>query len=241
MTIIVVGATGATGRLLVEQLLSRGYSVWVVVRSADKLSDAVKNHPRLSVTEAAILDLTNAKLAEVVHGCAAVACCLGHTLNWNGIFGAPHRLVTDATRRLCMAIQANTAAAPTKYVLMNSAGVSNRDVCEPLSLAQRCVIGLVRLLVPPHADNEQAADFLRTGIGQHDSAIEWVAVRPDTLTDEDTVSEYAAYPSPTRSGVFNPGATSRINVAYFMAELLTSEDTWSQWKGQMPVIYNVTP
>ncbi|MHB9133897.1 MAG: NAD(P)-dependent oxidoreductase [Armatimonadota bacterium] len=238
MTILVVGATGATGRLLVEQLLSRGCRVRVVVRSPDKLSDAVKNHPRLTVTEAAILDLSDAKLAEVVHGCAAVASCLGHTLSWHGIFGRPHQLVTDATRRLCTAITANTVATPTKYVLMNSAGVSNRDVCEPLSLAHRCVIGLVRLLVPPHADNEQAADFLRTGIGQHDSAIEWAAVRPDSLTDDATVSEYAAYPSPIRSGVFNPGSTSRMNVAHFMAELITNEQTWSQWKGQMPVIYN---
>jgi hypothetical protein len=44
--------------------------------------------------------------------------------------------------------------------------------------------------------------------------------------------------SPTRSAIFDPGSTSRINVAHFMAELIANEDTWSKWKGHMPVIYN---
>jgi hypothetical protein len=43
---------------------------------------------------------------------------------------------------------------------------SDRDLHEALSLGERCVIGLVRLLLPPHVDNEKAADYLRTNIGQ---------------------------------------------------------------------------
>ena len=121
---------------------------------------------------------------------------------------------------------------------MNTAGNSNRDLNEPISLGQRCVIGLLRLLVPPHVDNEKAADYLRTTIGQHDGAIEWAAVRPDTLIDEDRVTEYEVHPSPIRSAIFDAGLTSRINVGHFMAELITDDDTWNTWKGQMPVIYN---
>jgi hypothetical protein len=41
-----------------------------------------------------------------------------------------------------------------------------------------------------------------------------------------------------RSALFDPGVTSRINVAHFMADLITDEDEWKKWKGQMPVIYN---
>lgn len=121
---------------------------------------------------------------------------------------------------------------------MNTAGNSNRDLDEPRSLGERCVIGLIRLLVPPHTDNEGAADYLRTSVDPNEGAIEWVAVRPDTLVDEDSVTEYEVHPSPTRSAVFNAGKTSRINVAHLMAELMTDDDTWSRWKGRMPVIYN---
>ena len=105
-------------------------------------------------------------------------------------------------------------------------------------LARRFVIGLLRLLLPPHVDNEQAADYLRSIVGQNDSAIEWAAVRPDGLIDESEVSEYEVHPSPIRSAIFDAGKTSRINVAHFMAELITDDQTWNQWKGQMPVIYN---
>ena len=238
MTTLVVGATGATGRLLVEELRNRGQSVRVIVRSADRLPEALVNDDAITVICAPVLELSDAELAQHVRGCNAVASCLGHNLSFKGIFGHPHRLVTDATRRLCDAIKANKSEEPTKFVLMNTAGNSNRDLHEPVSFAQRCVIGLLRLLLPPHVDNEKAADYLRTHIGQNDGAVEWVAVRPDNLINEDRVTEYEVHASPTRSAIFNPGQTSRINVAHFMADLITSDDKWNEWKGQMPVIYN---
>lgn len=238
MTILVVGATGATGRLLVEQLLNRGHNVKVIVRSPEKLPSTVKNHANLSEICASILDLSDTEMLEQVKGCDAVASCLGHNMNFKGIFGRPRRLVTDATRRLCNAIQSNEPETSVKFVLMNTAGNSNRDLNERNPLGHKCVITLLRLLMPPHVDNEQAADYLRTKIGQNDKAIEWAAVRPDSLIDEDEVSEYEVYASPIRDAIFNPGKTSRINVAHFMADLITDDDTWSKWKGHMPVIYN---
>ncbi|MFT5195531.1 MAG: hypothetical protein ACI9EW_003356 [Cellvibrionaceae bacterium] len=238
MNILIVGASGATGRLLTEQLLNRGHSVKVIVRSADKLPEAVKNHDDLSVIEASVLDLSDTELVKHVKGCDAVASCLGHNMDLKGIYGHPRRLVTDATRRLCDAVKANGAEAQTKFVLMNTTGNSNRDLNEPISFAQKCVIGLLRLLVPPHVDNEQAADYLRVQIGQQDSRIGWAAVRPDGLIDEDEVTDYELHRSPTRSAIFDAGQVSRINVGHFMAELITDNDLWQKWKGQMPVIYS---
>lgn len=238
MNILIVGATGATGRLLTEQLLNRGHSVKVIVRSADKLPNAVKNHNNLSVIEASVLDLSDAKLAEHTKGCDAIASCLGHNLTLKGMYGHPRRLVADATRRLCAAVKANQPQQQTKFVLMNTTGNQNRDLNEPVSFAQKAVVGLLRLLLPPHIDNEQAADYLRVQVGQQDSLVGWVAVRPDSLIDLDTVSEYEIHPSPIRSPIFNAGKTSRINVAHFMADLITEDAVWQQWKGQMPVIYN---
>ncbi len=155
-----------------------------------------------------------------------------------GIWGSPRRLVTDATRRLCAAVKANQPAEPVRFVLMNTTGNRNRDLDEQLAASERLVIGLMRVLVPPQADNEQAAEYLRTGIGQNDGQIEWVVVRPDSLIDVDHVTGYEIYPSPIRSVFFDAGKTSRINVGHFMAQLITDDDTWKQWRGQMPVIYN---
>jgi nucleoside-diphosphate-sugar epimerase len=238
MTTLVVGASGATGRLLVAQLLNRGQNVRVIVRSPDKLPEALTNDGNLTVIGASLLELSDVEMSQHVSGCRAVASCLGHNLSLKGIYGHPRKLVTDATRRLCNAIKTNKSEGPTKFVLMNSAGNSNRDLHEPISFGQRCVIGLLRLLLPPHVDNEKAADYLRIKLGQHDKVIEWAAVRPDNLIDEDQVTAYEVHASPTRSAIFDAGLTSRINVAHFMAELITSEDTWNEWKGQMPVVYN---
>lgn len=238
MNILIVGASGATGRLLTEELLNRGQFVKVIVRSPDKLPTAIKNHDNLSVIQASVLDLSDAELAQHVKGCDAVASCLGHNITFKGLFGHPRKLVTDATRRLCEAIRVNRPEKPTKFVLMNTTGNRNRDLNEPISFAQKSVLGLLRLLLPPQADNEQAADYLRSKIGQNDALIEWAAVRPDGLINEDEVTDYEVHPSPIRSAVFDPGKTSRINVGHFMADLITEDDLWQKWQGQMPVIYN---
>jgi len=238
MTVLVAGASGATGRLLTQHLLERGQEVKVIVRSPDKLPEALKHRDHLSVIRASIVDFSDAEMAQHVKGCAAVASCLGHNLSLKGIYGRPRRLVTDATRRLCVAIKANEPERPTRFVLMNTAGNSNHDLNEQISLGERLVIGLIRILLPPLVDNENAADYLRTNIGQDDKVIEWVIVRPDNLTNEDKVSEYEVHPSPIRSAIFNAGSTSRINVGHFMADLITDDNSWNRWKGQMPVIYN---
>jgi nucleoside-diphosphate-sugar epimerase len=238
MTTLVVGASGATGQLLVEELLKRGQNVKVIVRSPEKLPVAIKNHASLSIIQASLLEFSDAEMQKHVEGCDAVASCLGHNLTFKGMFGHPRKLVTDATRRLCDSIKANKPESPVKCVLMNTTGNRNKDLSENISFAQKCVIWLIRLLLPPHVDNEKAAEYLRTRIGQNDEVIKWTAVRPDDLIDESNVSEYEIHPSPIRSAIFDAGKTSRINVGHFMAELITEPDTWNRWKGQMPVIYN---
>jgi nucleoside-diphosphate-sugar epimerase len=237
MTILVAGASGATGIRLVEELLNREHHVRVIVRSPDRLPDAIKNHKNLSVITASVLELSDEEMEQHVAGCDAVASCLGHNMTFKGLFGKPRRLVTDATRRLCTAIKANNPEGSIKYVLMNTVANRNRDLKESNPFAQKVIIALLRLLLPPQPDNEQAAEYLRTTIGQNDNAIEWVAVRPSALIDEDTASEIEVHPSPTRS-ILKDGEISRINVGHFMADLITNQDLWNTWKGQMPAIYN---
>ena len=238
MTVLVVGASGATGSKLVEQLLIQKHTIKVIVRSPETLPEAWKTNTDLQIITASVLELSDSEMIEIVSDCNAVASCLGHNITWKGIYGQPRKLVTDATRRLCNAIKSNNLQGSTKFVLMNTTGNRNRDINEPISFAQKCVIGLLRLLLPPHVDNENAADYLRTEIGQNNNLIEWVAVRPDGLINEEDVTDYTIHPSPTRSAIFNAGKVSRINVGHFMASLISDDNVWVKWKGQMPVIYS---
>lgn len=239
MTTLVAGASGATGKLLVEQLLEKGEEVRIIVRSTDNLPENITSHENITIICASILELSDSELAKHVTGCDAIASCLGHTLSFKGIYSAPRRLVTDATRRLCHSVRASHSDSIVKFVLMNTSGNRNRDLNEKVSFGQKCVIALLRLLLPPHVDNEAAADYLRTNIGQSDSEIEWIVVRPDKLIDETETTEISVHSSPTRSAIFDAGEISRINVGCFMADLITDDHIWNEWKGKMPVVYNL--
>ncbi|MDF1740434.1 MAG: SDR family oxidoreductase [Verrucomicrobiales bacterium] len=238
MMTLIVGASGATGQKLVAELLRRGKKVKAVVRSSASLPAGLTDSPNLTVIEASVLDLSDSEMEAHLDGCDAVASCLGHNLTFQGMFGNPRKLVTEATRRLSNALKKANADQPGKFVLMNTTGNRNRDLKEPVSFAEKCVISLLRFLLPPHLDNEEAANFLRTEAAPGKTNLEWVVVRPDGLINLDTVTDYELHPSPTRSAIFNAGTTSRINVAHFMADLITEEDLWNEWKGRMPVIYN---
>jgi len=238
MKTLIVGATGATGKLLVQQLLDKDEDVKVIVRTTSNYPQEWNDNKQVAIIKASIAAISVEEMAEHLQDCHAVASCLGHNLSMKGIWGKPYKLVTNAVRLICQAIEKKNPSNPIKVVLMNTAGNQNRDLEESISFWEKLVIGLIRLLVPPHSDNEQAADYLRVKVGQANPKIEWTAVRPDTLIDEEQVSEYIQHASPQRSAIFNPGKTSRINVGHFMARLIVEDTLWKEWKGQMPVIYN---
>ncbi len=236
MTVLVVGATGMTGRALVEQLLSKGHTVRAIVRSPSKLPTEVLDHPNATVIEASVLDLTDEEMAEHVKDCDAVVSCLGHVMDLKGMFGDPKRLCTDATRRLCDAIEENRSTKPTKFILMNTVGVQNPDLEEKRAWFERWLLALLRHTLPPHRDNETAAEHLHQNLGKESQHVEWCSVRPDSLVEAE-ISSYDIEQSPTTS-IFTGRPTARANVAHFMIELVENGELWSTWRFRMPVIMN---
>lgn len=234
-TVFVAGATGATGKCLVQQLLDSGHTVRAVVRSKERmmsLLDEKKQYDKLDVTEGALLDLNDDRLCQLVKGCDAVVSCLGHNITLKGMYGHPRQLVTEATKRLCQAIEKDGNKA--KFILMGSDGVANpngQDDVRPFS--ERSIIFLIRYLVPPHSDNEGAAAYLYHQIGES-SGLEWTVVRPTDLIDAD-VSDYDLFKKP-QGGLFGSGTATRANVAHAMAELITKDDVWKTWKFKMPAL-----
>ena len=236
MNILVVGATGKTGRALVEQLLGKNHKVRVIVRSSHKLPAEVLENPDTTVIEASVLDLTDEEMSEYVKDCDAVVSCLGHVPNFKGIFGKPRKLCTDATRRVCNAIEENRPPKPTKFILMNTVGVQNPDLGEKRTWIERGLLALLRHTVPPQRDNETAAEHLQRTVGKENKHLEWCSVRPDSLIDAE-VSPYDIRESPV-TGIFAGRPTTRSNVARFMTELIENAELWSTWKFRMPVIMN---
>jgi nucleoside-diphosphate-sugar epimerase len=236
-TVLLVGGTGRTGGRVLQQLLGRGVNVRAIVRSAERLPDGVADNPGLTVVEADLLSLSDADLQRHVRGCTAVISCLGHVLSLQGIFGPPRDLVTQATTRLCRAVEAVRPAEPVKFILMSSVSVNRPGRLDTgRGTFERAVLATIRGLLPPAKDNQRAADFLCREIGADNLFVQWVAVRPDTLLDGD-VSEYALHEGLV-SGLFKPDSTNMANVAHCMCELATDPQVWSDWRGKLPVVVN---
>ena len=237
MKVLVLGATGATGRHVVHMLLQQQHHVVALVRNTETLSALdTEFGNQLTQIKGTALTLSDSQLSSLIAEADGVVTCLGHNLTLKGVYGAPRMLVRDSIKRivnLTSAVRAN----PLKIVLMNSSGVRNKDQHEPISFMQHLVIGLIRALLPPHRDNEQAADYLRT-LDALNSSIQWTVVRPDALIDQDEVSEYDLEPAPIRSAIFDSGDVSRINVASVMSRLITDSNLWNEWQGKMPLVYN---
>ena len=236
MNILVVGATGMTGRCLVEQLLGKNYKVRIIVRSSHKLPADIVENPNTMTIEASVLDLTDEEVTEHVKDCDAVVSCLGHVMDFKGIFGEPKKLCTDATRNLCNSLEKHNLPKPTKFILMNTVGVQNPDLEEKRNWVERGLLTLLRHTLPPHRDNETAAEYLHNTVGKENKNIEWCCVRPDSLINAE-VSPYDISESPT-TGILSGHPTARSNVAHFMTELIENEELWSTWKFRMPVIMN---
>ncbi len=237
MKVLVLGATGATGSLVVQQLIKRNVKVKIVVRQINDEIEKFIMNGLLECLVGNISEYEGSKMMALLGDYDAVISCLGHNITFKGMFGKPRLLVTSCLRNICEAIE-GSEKNKVKVILMNTTANRNRITNEDYPLKDRIVLALLRYLLPPQRDNEKAANYLSNTVGENSSRIEWTAVRPDTLINEEKESEYEIFESPKQSPVFNAGKTSRINVAHFMTELLLNEELWKKWKYKMPVIYN---
>jgi len=242
-TVCVVGATGMTGRHVVKMLLDQGHTVRTVVRSQERMKSILSStqmEKNLEMTESSLLDMSASQLKEFVNGCDAIVSCLGHNLTFQGIWGHPRKLVTTAVERLSEAVLSIDGNKKVKFVLMGTILAENpngKDDVRPFW--ERSFLSILRWLVPPHVDNEEAAAYF---YNQHklSGRLEWCVVRPDGLVDNEQTTPYTLYEKPP-TRLFGGGTASRINVAHSMVELIEKEVLWTKWKFQMPVLDDDKP
>jgi uncharacterized protein YbjT (DUF2867 family) len=234
-SVLLLGATGRTGRRVLQQLLDRDVPVRAIVRSARRLPPGVAGAPNLELVEASVGSLGEEELARHLRGCRAVVSCLGHVISVKGIFGPPRDLVAGATARLCRAVAALRPASPVKFILMSSVSVHRPEGLDTVRGGfQRAFMRVLCALLPPAGDNQRAADFLHRELGTSDPFFRWAVVRPDALLEGDVI-EYTLHEGLV-SSLFAPRSTRMANVAHFMCELVTNPEVWDQWSGKSPVI-----
>lgn len=237
MKVLVLGASGATGRQVVLQLMKRKISTRVLVRKSASLPQEVLDHSSVETVTGSISEMDYSRVKELLDGCEVVISCLGHNISFKGLFGKPRSLVVNAVRSVCDVLKKENTRK-TRLILMSTVAYTNRSIGEKNTFGEKIVFSLLTWLLPPHRDNMKAANYLIKSIGEEDEHTEWIAVRPDSLINDEKESAYRISPVKTRSPVFNAGQSSRINVGHFMAELVTDAVLWKKWLYQTPALYN---
>ena len=197
--LLIVGATGGTGRELVRQALEREHEVTAFARRPAKLD---VQHERLTVARGDVLDPASVEAA--VRGQDAVLSALGHK-RWF----YPASILSEGTRNLVRAMEREGVR---RLVCATSLGVG--DSFGRMGLYYTLFIGV--FILPFYFYDKVRQERVIRG-----SALDWVIVRPGVLSNRPARGRYEHGPK-----VGNWLWTVRIaraDVAAFMLDQVTSD------------------
>jgi putative NADH-flavin reductase len=199
LRVLIIGATGGTGRQLVAQALERGYAVTALVRDPSRLQ---VDHPQLTVIQGDVLDQGSVDAA--MRGQEAVLSALGHKR-----FFYPTRILSEGTRNILRAMEAHGVP---RLVCVTSLGIG--DSAGRMGLYYTLFV--IPVILPFYFWDKTRQERL---IARSD--LEWVIVRPGALTNGDKRGRYR---HGRKVGSFLLTVRiSRADVADFMLHQLESD------------------
>jgi putative NADH-flavin reductase len=208
MRILVIGATGGTGRKVVRQALDRGLQVNALARSA------VAAAPLLAGADIIEGDARDGEaVAKALAGCDGVISALGTKL---ALF-RKETLLSTTTRILINEMQKQGI---TRLVCVTGIGAGDSRGHGGF-LYDRIVQPL--LLRSTYHDKDRQEDEIRK------SGLDWTIVRPTILTNGPATKTIHALTDLTD---FHGGSIARADVAHFLITELEER----RWAGKSPVI-----
>ena len=199
LRLLIVGATGGTGRELVAQALERGHRVTALVRNPAKLA---VQHPNLAVVQGDVLD--GAAVEAAVAGHDAVLSALGHKR-----FLGPTRILSDGARNLVVSMERHGVR---RLVCETSLGIG--DGAWRMGLYYTFFV--IPVVLPFYFWDKARQERVIAA-----SSLDWVIVRPGVLTNG---ARRSAYRHGVRVGnVLLTRRISRADVASFMIDQVTDD------------------
>jgi putative NADH-flavin reductase len=161
MNLLIIGATGGTGRALVDQALAHAHDVTVLVRNPAKLR--ISNE-RLTILQGDVLDYNSVE--EAVKGKDAVLSALGHK-QWF----IKTTILSEGTKNIISAMEKHNVK---RFICATSLSVGS----------SRGRLGLYyTLFVIPFITYFYFRDKQRQEQITGESSLDWVIVRPGQLTN----------------------------------------------------------
>lgn len=209
MNVVVFGATGATGRLVVESALSAGHIVTAFVRDPARMT---LTHPNLRIVEG---DAMNpASVAGAVSGAHAVLCTLGTMpeAKEDSGRGQPGVPVCSVGTRNILAAMART---PCRFIVESSVSVGDSYATGILGAGY--IIRLVLKAVMADKEEQEAA--------VRGSDCDWTIVRPVRLTNKPARGDLK---SGTDLRWNITSRATRADVANYMVQILADASTYKK-------------
>ncbi|MBL8954154.1 MAG: SDR family oxidoreductase [Myxococcaceae bacterium] len=204
MRVLILGATGGTGREALQALLDAGHEVTALVRSPLNVES-----DRLTVMRGDALNAADVDAA--VRGQDAVVVTLGIRENplrvrFRGAGATSSQVRSEGTRLVVAAMQKHDVK---KLIVQSSYGVGPSR--EMLTLKWRLIFSL--LLKPQIADTEVQEVVVR------ESGLDWVLVQPVGLTDTDDERVFTSETNETQSMAVSRRAVGRLLASFVSSPL----------------------
>jgi uncharacterized protein YbjT (DUF2867 family) len=203
MKLVVVGATGATGRLVVERALALGNEVVAVSRRTPK---DMRSSDRLTLRSGDVLAVES--LVPIFTGADAVISCVGPANNLS-----PGTVMSVGIPNILAACR---RAQVPRFVMQS--GITLTDGTD-LSTSDQWALRLIRLIFRQAiADKALAEEIVKT------SGLDWVVVRPVGLKDLPTGNVYTAG---VRARVALLRPLPFVDCADCLVRAATNESSWT--------------
>lgn len=167
MRIVVIGATGRTGREVVMQALGHGDEVVALAREPERMG---MTHERLTIVPGDVRDLDSLRTA--IAGADAVVCAIG---------AKPARAVDTYSVGIANVMQAMVEAGVSRIAVMSAAGTfhrTDRNLTVGYRLMLKATLGGL------YDDLERMEQRIMA------SSLEWTIVRAAGLTDGEPTGRY---------------------------------------------------
>ena len=195
MKILILGATGSTGQLLVKQSLEKGHQVTVLVRTPAKLNII---HDNLKVIKGDVLD--NITLVDLLKDKDVVLSALG--------VGKSLKSGNLMTNVVSILIPSMNKTSVKRLILLSAFGVG--ETFSQANFIQKLIFRLP--LKNIYRDKSDADTLIKN------SSIDWTLVCPTLLTNGPFTGKYTVGEKFTMKGM---PKISRADVADFMIKQLT--------------------
>lgn len=210
MNVLVLGATGATGRLVVESALAAGHSVTAFVRDSQRLT---LTHAHLAVFEGDAMD--PASVGTAVQGVDAVISTLGTMPQGKQDFarrqpGVP--VCSVGTKNLLAAL---VSPEGRRLIVESSASVGDSYAAGMLGAGFIVRLALKQVM----ADKEEQEAAIRA------SECNWTILRPVKLTNKPPRGNLK-FATDLRWNIMS--TATRADVATYMVNILTDHSTYKK-------------